>query len=148
MNRMRHRFIFLFFTALSYHVKSNLYMHKLAKRNANSLFFYTAQRNLFRKIILVYHHPLLCFIGYYLSYKPSSVNSLKPKERALDLLLKMSLDEKMAQVNCLFPYEESWEELASNIDHGIGQVCQGRVFPISFSLSPHSGVSGNIQYRC
>ncbi len=48
--------------------------------------------------------------------------ALQPKERALDLLSKMSLDEKMAQVNCLFPYEESWEELASNIDHGIGQV--------------------------
>ena len=30
--------------------------------------------------------------------------ALSPKERAQALLADMSLDEKMAQVNCLFPW--------------------------------------------
>ena len=35
---------------------------------------------------------------------------LSPKERAEDLLSKMSLEEKMGQVNCLFPFKGNWEE--------------------------------------
>ncbi len=52
--------------------------------------------------------------------------SLSPKERAADLLAKLSLDEKMAQVNCLFPYGPETEELEKKLDaemkYGIGQV--------------------------
>ena len=34
---------------------------------------------------------------------------LSARERAEDLLGKLSLDEKMGQVNCLFPYNDNWE---------------------------------------
>lgn len=44
---------------------------------------------------------------------------LSPEERAEDLLSKMSLDEKMAQVNCVFFGPDGWEKV---IEHGIGQV--------------------------
>ena len=47
---------------------------------------------------------------------------LSPKERAEDLLRKMSLEEKMAQVNCLFPWGDNWENLKKSAKHGIGQV--------------------------
>ena len=47
---------------------------------------------------------------------------LSPKERAEDLLRKMSLEEKMAQVNCLFPWGDNWENLNKSAKHGIGQV--------------------------
>lgn len=47
---------------------------------------------------------------------------LSPKERAMDLLGKMSLDEKMAQVNCLFPYGDNREQVIADAKHGIGQV--------------------------
>lgn len=52
------------------------------------------------------------YMDTYLSYK----------ERAEDLLSKMSLDEKMAQVNCLFPYGGNQEEVQKQVKHGIGQV--------------------------
>ena len=48
--------------------------------------------------------------------------ALSPKERAEDLLRKMSLEEKMAQVNCLFPWGDNWENLKKSAKHGIGQV--------------------------
>lgn len=48
--------------------------------------------------------------------------SLSPEERAKDLLAKMSLDEKMAQVNCLFPFGDNEERLREDAKHGIGQV--------------------------
>lgn len=48
--------------------------------------------------------------------------ALSPKERADDLLAKMSLDEKMAQVNCLFPWGDNLEQLCENSRFGIGQV--------------------------
>ena len=35
--------------------------------------------------------------------------NLSAKERAQDLLSKMSLEEKMGQVNCLFPWGDNWE---------------------------------------
>lgn len=49
-------------------------------------------------------------------------STLSPKERACDLLSKMSLDEKMAQVNCLFPYKDNYDNLNEMAKHGIGQV--------------------------
>lgn len=47
---------------------------------------------------------------------------LSPKERAEDLLGKMSLEEKMGQVNCLFPYGDNWEVIEKEAEHGIGEV--------------------------
>lgn len=48
--------------------------------------------------------------------------SLLPEERAEDLLARMSLDEKMGQVNCLFPYGDNWDVVEKDMEHGIGQV--------------------------
>ena len=48
--------------------------------------------------------------------------ALTPAERAKDLLSKMSLDEKMAQVNCLFPYGDNWDAVEKDMKYGIGQV--------------------------
>ena len=48
--------------------------------------------------------------------------TLSPKARAADLLEKMSIEEKMAQVNCLFPWGDNWEMLKEAAKHGIGQV--------------------------
>ena len=47
---------------------------------------------------------------------------LMPEQRAKDLLSKMSLDEKMAQVNCLFPYGDNWDVIEKDMKYGIGQV--------------------------
>ncbi len=47
---------------------------------------------------------------------------LTPKKRAQDLLSKLSLDEKMAQVNCLFTYDGDWEWQKEYTRYGIGQV--------------------------
>lgn len=47
---------------------------------------------------------------------------LTPQERAADLLSRLSLEEKMGQVNCLFPRRDNWEELAQQAKYGIGQV--------------------------
>lgn len=48
--------------------------------------------------------------------------SLSPRERAEDLLGRMSLDEKMGQVNCLFPYGDNWDIVERDMEYGIGQV--------------------------
>lgn len=48
--------------------------------------------------------------------------ALSARERAEDLLGKMSLEEKMGQVNCLFPYGDNWEIVKKNAEHGIGEV--------------------------
>lgn len=48
--------------------------------------------------------------------------SLTPEERAQDLLSKMSLEEKMGQVNCLFPHGNNWEKICKDAKYGIGQV--------------------------
>lgn len=49
---------------------------------------------------------------------------LSPAERAEDLLGKLSLDEKMEQVNCLFPYKalNDYGSLGEIAKYGIGQV--------------------------
>ena len=50
---------------------------------------------------------------------------LQPAERAKILLEEMSLDEKMAQVNCIFPFNEivnDFEEISKQSAHGIGAV--------------------------
>ena len=49
-------------------------------------------------------------------------SKLMPEIRAQDLLSKMSLDEKIAQVNCVFPFEDNDETVEIGIKHGIGQV--------------------------
>lgn len=49
-------------------------------------------------------------------------SSLSPKERAQGLLGRMSLEEKMGQVNCLFPYGDKWDAVEKDMEHGIGQV--------------------------
>lgn len=50
---------------------------------------------------------------------------LTPKERAEDLLGRLSMDEKMAQVNCIFPFGEGYldyDRIKQEIPFGIGQV--------------------------
>ena len=49
--------------------------------------------------------------------------TLPALERAEDLLSRMSLDEKMGQINCIFPgFGTSWEQDQEACRHGIGQV--------------------------
>lgn len=48
--------------------------------------------------------------------------ALSPKERAQALLADMSLDEKMAQVNCLFPWYGTEDREREYCKYGIGQV--------------------------
>ena len=48
-----------------------------------------------------------------------------PGERAAALLAKLSLDEKMAQVNCIFPFGETYEDMgriSESTPFGIGEV--------------------------
>lgn len=48
-----------------------------------------------------------------------------PQERAAALLAELNLDEKMAQVNCIFPFGESYndmEKIAADTPFGIGEV--------------------------
>lgn len=50
---------------------------------------------------------------------------LSPEKRAEALLKELSLDEKMAQVNCVFPYggvEQDFEWISDQIPFGIGEV--------------------------
>jgi beta-glucosidase len=47
---------------------------------------------------------------------------LSPEERAKDLLGMMNLDEKMGQVNCLFPYGDNMDVIEQEMRYGIGQV--------------------------
>ncbi len=48
--------------------------------------------------------------------------SLSPKERAADLLAKLSLDEKMAQVQCYFPRNADVSDFAERFPLGVGEV--------------------------
>lgn len=50
--------------------------------------------------------------------------ALSPEERAEDLLGKMSLEEKMGQVNCVFPFSGMMDLVKKTIQksHGIGQI--------------------------
>ena len=48
-----------------------------------------------------------------------------PQDRATALLTEMSLDEKMAQVNCIFPFGEMYEDMekiSEGTPFGIGEV--------------------------
>ncbi len=48
-----------------------------------------------------------------------------PQERAAALLAELSLDEKMAQVNCIFPFGENFEDMDKIVEgtpFGIGEV--------------------------
>ena len=48
-----------------------------------------------------------------------------PRERAAALLAELSLDEKMAQLGCIFPFdgtEHDFEEISARTPFGIGQV--------------------------
>ena len=48
-----------------------------------------------------------------------------PKKRAEALLGEMTLEEKMAQVNCVFPFGEQyndWEMISAKTPFGIGEV--------------------------
>lgn len=50
---------------------------------------------------------------------------LMPQERALLLLAEMSLDEKMAQINCIFPFDQKandFEWIEEQVQDGIGAV--------------------------
>ena len=51
--------------------------------------------------------------------------TLQPEERAQALLQEMSLEEKVAQVNCVFPWEQlcyDFEWISERTQHGIGEV--------------------------
>lgn len=51
--------------------------------------------------------------------------NLSPQERAKDLLARLSLDEKMAQLNGVFPFGEHYKDMeyiSQRTPHGIGQV--------------------------
>lgn len=51
--------------------------------------------------------------------------TLPPKERAKLLLEDLSLDEKMAQVNCIFPFQDTFqdmEKIREQTQYGIGEV--------------------------
>ena len=48
-----------------------------------------------------------------------------PQERAAALLAELSIDEKMAQVNCIFPFGEIYEDMekiSEGTPLGIGEV--------------------------
>lgn len=50
---------------------------------------------------------------------------LRPAERAEALLQEMSLDEKMAQVNCIFPFDKvylDFDLIARSTPYGIGEI--------------------------
>lgn len=52
-------------------------------------------------------------------------STLPPQVRAEALLQEMTLDEKMAQVNCVFPYggvEQDFDWISANTRYGIGEV--------------------------
>ena len=52
-------------------------------------------------------------------------SSKSPEERAEALLREMTLDEKMAQVNCVFPYngvERDFDWISAHTPCGIGEV--------------------------
>lgn len=51
--------------------------------------------------------------------------SKTPRERAAALLAELSMEEKMAQVNCMFPFGENYddmEKIAADTPFGIGEV--------------------------
>ena len=60
-----------------------------------------------------------------MNLKPWTNETLSPKERAEALLKDLSLDEKMAQVDCVFPFGELAQDMdwiAAQTPYGVGQV--------------------------
>lgn len=52
-------------------------------------------------------------------------HTLGAKERASLLLKEMSLDEKMAQINCVFPFDQdayNFEKIQQETKYGMGEV--------------------------
>ena len=52
-------------------------------------------------------------------------HTLGAKERASLLLKEMSLDEKMAQINCVFPFDQdayNFEKIQQETKYGMGDV--------------------------
>lgn len=49
-------------------------------------------------------------------------SNLPARERAQDLISKMSIEEKMAQVQCVFAMPEKWEAVKEICRYGIGEV--------------------------
>ena len=50
---------------------------------------------------------------------------LAPEERAQLLLREMTLDEKMAQINCVFPFDKTYRDMdwiSAQTPFGIGEV--------------------------
>lgn len=57
--------------------------------------------------------------------KPYENQKFPPEERAQALLSELSLDEKMAQTSCIFPFGEDcrdFETIKNQTEQGIGQV--------------------------
>ena len=57
--------------------------------------------------------------------KPYEDQMKSPRERAAALLAELSLDEKMAQLSCVFPFGEKaqdFEWIAAQVPQGVGQV--------------------------
>ena len=51
--------------------------------------------------------------------------SFSPRQRAEALLQELTLDEKMAQINCIFPFDKmylDYESIAQSVPDGIGEV--------------------------
>ncbi len=51
--------------------------------------------------------------------------ALPPRQRAATLLREMTLDEKMAQINCVFPFDKNYLDfdfIARSVPYGIGEV--------------------------
>ena len=57
--------------------------------------------------------------------KPYEDQMKSPRERAAALLAELSLDEKMAQLSCVFPFGEKAQDfdwIAAQVPQGVGQV--------------------------
>lgn len=67
---------------------------------------------------------LACPVGKEYFMEKYKNPELLPAERAEDLLARLSLEEKMAQVNCLFPFKaaNTYEDICEAAKYGIGQV--------------------------
>ncbi len=52
-------------------------------------------------------------------------HDMTPEERALQLIKELSLEEKMAQINCVFPFDKTYLDMdwiRNQIPYGIGEV--------------------------
>ena len=62
--------------------------------------------------------------GIYMSEKYKDTG-LRPEERAKSLLEEMGLEEKMGQVNCVFPFDRvcfDYDYISEQTKYGIGEV--------------------------